>query len=362
MTRCIVFETKGKLDLRAITVFGLNSKPETTSPIGYFGTGLKYAIAILMRKRIQFEIWIDGKKWTVETVGTQFRDKQFESLYLMRHTLVRKTINLPFTTELGKNWELWQAFRELYSNTLDEKGRIALEESNDWDPDFLKAHLKGYTHIIVYGDAFVEEYHNRERTFIPEGLRLQEGTDRIQAFAAPSKHVYYRGIRVMDLQEPSENTYNILAKMELTEDRTIKDEWSVKYEIENFLKRTQDTEIVRRAITAPPKSLERAAFRYSSGTASPVLLDAIESAGDKAAPEFREVLKTARPPKIDDSDLQWIDYLDAFITDSNWDMVTETIAVNKQEVKIALTDYKAKLIRAREAQEFKEKHEDDILY
>jgi len=42
----IVFENQGEIDLIAFTPFGVNTK-ETDSPIGFFGTGLKYATAVL---------------------------------------------------------------------------------------------------------------------------------------------------------------------------------------------------------------------------------------------------------------------------------------------------------------------------
>jgi len=45
----ITFENDGEIDLRAISQFGINVKTGD-SPIGFFGTGLKYALAVLMRE------------------------------------------------------------------------------------------------------------------------------------------------------------------------------------------------------------------------------------------------------------------------------------------------------------------------
>jgi len=42
----IIFHNQGELDIRAVTTFGLSVK-KNDNPIGYFGTGLKYAIAAL---------------------------------------------------------------------------------------------------------------------------------------------------------------------------------------------------------------------------------------------------------------------------------------------------------------------------
>jgi len=44
----IVFGNDGGLDLQAAMTFGVSAK-ETNNPFGQFGTGLKYAVAILLR-------------------------------------------------------------------------------------------------------------------------------------------------------------------------------------------------------------------------------------------------------------------------------------------------------------------------
>lgn len=44
----IIFRNKGVIDPKSITTFGVSSK-ENPGAIGFFGTGLKYAIAILLR-------------------------------------------------------------------------------------------------------------------------------------------------------------------------------------------------------------------------------------------------------------------------------------------------------------------------
>src|ERR1700733_12022356 len=44
----IVFENYGEIEIDAITTFGVSVK-EGPNPIGFFGTGLKYAVAVLLR-------------------------------------------------------------------------------------------------------------------------------------------------------------------------------------------------------------------------------------------------------------------------------------------------------------------------
>jgi hypothetical protein len=60
-----IYSNPGALDLRALTIMGMNAKPNTDSPIGYFGTGLKYAVAIALRHGLTLTIW-DGAGTVLE--------------------------------------------------------------------------------------------------------------------------------------------------------------------------------------------------------------------------------------------------------------------------------------------------------
>lgn len=325
MTRAIVHKTKGKLDLRALTVFGMNAKPITETPIGYFGTGLKYAVAVLARHNIPVTFWIDGKKWTVEKVGTQFRDKGFESLYLMRHSMIRKTINLPFTTELGKNWELWQAFRELEANTRDEKGMTGTAEIfYDPDrPDYTK--MGGHTYIEVKDERYVQCWMDRDKVFLPEGLSVRPDSDtRVQAFNRKSNHIYYRGIRILDLKEPSENTYNILSPITLTEDRTCKFRHEIDWAIEQFLQETENKEVMNRAIKAPAKSFE-GRLTYDYITIHDGFVEEARKAGSEATRAIQTIVQS-RTPKVRQTYTNWIRATIGALEGGDWDAFQEIVS------------------------------------
>ncbi len=325
MTRAVVFRTPGKLDLRSLTIFGLNSKPNVTNPIGYFGTGLKYAMAVLMRERIPVTIWVGSTKWVIETEDTKFRDKDFQSIVLTRHRKLlppQKRV-LPFTTELGKNWTLWQAYREIESNTLDEKGETYIREAPGGAvPDVFIDEDRGWqnTHIIVEGEKFVEEHLQREKTFLPEALRQQDDGDApIQVFQRRSHHLYYRGIRVMELEAPSEVTYNILQRIELTEDRTVASKYTVQWMIERFLAEKASKEVVKSVITAPKDSWERRNLDFDTKYMSATPSKQFEEAHDEAPAEeltsaAKQFVKKFRPePEVIKE--PWIDELISKVED-----------------------------------------------
>ncbi len=115
----ITFSNPGKIDIRLITTLGVNVK-ESDNPIGYFGTGLKYAIAVLLREKQKVEIWSGTERIAFEIRPDTVRGKSFGFIWL--GTARSPWQCLGFTTELGKNWTLENAYRELYSNCMDEGG------------------------------------------------------------------------------------------------------------------------------------------------------------------------------------------------------------------------------------------------
>jgi hypothetical protein len=245
MTRCVAFRTPGLIPLESFTTFGVNVKPETKSPFGYFGTGLKYAIAVLLRNGCRIILWRDAQRYEFYVAKQDFRGREFAFVRMKKQNSLLSRISytkLPFTTELGKNWELWQAFRELETNTRDENGVTSLI---DVDVDHYSAHDPGTTYIYVFGDRFVDEYLDMDRHFLVDGKTVRED-ESVQVIDRPSSHVYYRGVRIMDLKQESEYTYNILRTVDLTEDRTAKYAFQVEQIIADQIVGSEDEVFVDR--------------------------------------------------------------------------------------------------------------------
>lgn len=218
----IVFETDGEIDIRAFTAFGINVKPNTDSPIGYFGTGLKYAVSILTRGGSnRMRVLIGKVEYEFYCKTGSFRDVEFDFLKMRkRNSLLGRWQyhSLPFTTEFGKNWEMWQAFRELESNTRDEGGSTYTQED-----DIEVRGESGKTKIIISNDEFVDCYAGRDEIFLPiDELQLITKNHTLEVYEGKSSYIYFRGLRVQYLNKSSLHTYNFTSKVDLTEDRTIK--------------------------------------------------------------------------------------------------------------------------------------------
>jgi hypothetical protein len=200
----IIFENKGEIDPRAITVMGLSAK-EGDNPIGRFGTGLKYAIAVLLREGQSVQVRSGSATYDFTTRPDTFRGQNFDFVYMNEHML-------GFTTELGKDWELWMALRELYCNALDEGGRAYRAAVAS---EFATPH----TQVLVSGRAFDETF-DRLGEFILQSTPLVTSA-HANIHAGASKAIFYRGMRVRD-EVNCLYTYNVGNRIDLTEDRTAK--------------------------------------------------------------------------------------------------------------------------------------------
>ena len=209
-----IFKNKGEIDSRSITTFGVSSK-EDANPIGFFGTGLKYAIAILLREGCSITIHSGTKKLEFATRNQKIRVDSFEFVTMNKRAL-------GFTTELGKTWEVWQAVRELYCNCIDESGDVFTTTN----PEIEVA--SGYTTIAVSGDK-VQQVMDNLHQYILQSTPIAI-LDNAEIHPGTSEFFYYKGVQVYKLPKPSLFTYNLIAaNVPLTEDRTLKDFWNSKY-------------------------------------------------------------------------------------------------------------------------------------
>ncbi len=219
MTNAVVFHNDGLVPIEAFTTFGMSAKPSTNNPIGFFGTGLKYAVACTVRLGGKMTVWIGEKQYEFYAKTIDFRGTEFKQIAMRRRNgfLGRWSYHtLPFTTQLGKTWEPWQVIRELESNTRDENGHSHV--SRVVDIGYLAK--KDRTVIMVEGEVLLNAYENLDDIFRPDTTLIYED-DTLRCYEGESKHIFYRGLRVHTPSKPSKFTYD-LKQVDLTEDRTLK--------------------------------------------------------------------------------------------------------------------------------------------
>ncbi len=271
----IIFRTPGTLDMRAFTTMGMSAKPTTDRPIGVFGTGLKYAVAVLVRLGARFEVHTGGHRYWFETAEVDFRGATFKQIVMRRDAWVSfnsrilggeglsgqwklgRRVKLPFTTQYGLNWQMWMAFRELYANTLDEGGETLELTDEQWAEQQLApnrwANTQGGTETIisVSHPDFTDAYRNRADTFLGLGdSSLRATLPGLEVHHGERQRMFYQGLRALDLGKPAMFTYNVTAPQHLTEDRQLGREWAVRALVANTIATCDDEELIRRVITA----------------------------------------------------------------------------------------------------------------
>lgn len=210
----IYFMNNGSINIDAMLTFGVSVK-DNDNAIGFFGTGMKYAIAIILR---------NGGSVKVTTLN----DGEAETYVFTTETRTIKGVDFDivkcngadcgFTTRMGINWLPWMAYRELRCNCTDELGIV----SDTFDGSF-------DTVIEVDCPEIYKAHFDADRYFVA-GTLIGESAN-VEIYDRPSQHVYYQGVAVYDLGKPSKYSYNIRKPIELTEDRTAKNEYEIRFAI-----------------------------------------------------------------------------------------------------------------------------------
>lgn len=119
----LIIKSKNEIQVEALSLMGASTKRLENNKIGMFGTGNKYGIAYCMRNNYNLRIFSGKREIFLATKPTKLGDNDFDII-----TLNGKFTSL--TTSLGKDWSLWMAIREFYSNAIDE-GLIEFSITSD---------------------------------------------------------------------------------------------------------------------------------------------------------------------------------------------------------------------------------------
>lgn len=165
MKKYILIQNDGEIEANSFELIGASTKRNQKGKIGFFGSGLKYSIAYMMRNNIDFKIFSGEMELRFSVVLEKLKDQEFERICINGKPT-------SYTTTMGPTWtEDWFVFREIYCNALDENGCQVIKSTENINP------VSGKTRIYI-------ELTDKLR-FISENWDKYFSFDREPLFVAP---------------------------------------------------------------------------------------------------------------------------------------------------------------------------------
>lgn len=290
----LYFHNPGEIDIRGATIMGLNAKEQPDGAIGFFGTGLKYSIACIIRWGGEITIYSGEQAYAFTSEKISFREKEFSQIMIRREgdTIYQ---SLGFTTEYGKSWEAWQVLRELLSNARDEDGDVS---------DRQVAPMPGTTVIIINCPVLEAEYNDRDFILLPVNQTWDFVGDGGRLRKREASSVYYRSVRVLDRETAL--TYDITKGLTLTEDRTVKSRYEVSREMSKLLGECTDRDALVMALSRED-GIEYELDFDIWGSYSSEFLDVATELYRKSPNKhkrFKQVLAKFRPESITEAEVE----------------------------------------------------------
>lgn len=258
----------GLLDVEALSLLGASTKRGDNSKIGQFGSGNKYAIAYLLRNNYDVKIFSGTTEIKIDTVTKSFRDKTYS---VIRFNEKETSI----TTEFGKDWQLWQAIREVYCNAIDE-GNDKMEYVSDVAP------IENETHFYIKNRAEVSSFVSSFDKYFSQSKRVlfecSEG--KIIEKSGEQLNLYRRGIRCLETDKHSIFDYD-LKDITIDENRLVCYPWQVSSKVWSIIYQCTNKEVIKQILfcCADAQMIECIDTEWTSLSAS------------NMSQEFKEVLR-----------------------------------------------------------------------
>lgn len=238
----IYISSQGTMPIEAFSMMGVSTKRNDDSTIGMFGTGLKYGVARLLDKNIGISVTTGGKRITFGTKEIDVKGQAFNRVTYKIEGM-KKARELGFSAEMGLQWTINDALREIVANAMDEGGM----EISYTQPD-----CKGKTVFEIELKPEVKEYFDDiNKWFILNRVPVFE-TEKCRAYPKHREgtRVYMKKVMVFEDKE-TESLYDYeFDRVDIDETR--------KARIEGF--RSQMTEMI---MAMPEYAIKRVIDSFS---------------------------------------------------------------------------------------------------
>jgi glycosyltransferase involved in cell wall biosynthesis len=292
----IHFVTPTKLSILDISSMGDSSKRGDDTTIGQFDSGLKYAIALLLRDNVKIKIDIhnNGELENNFTFGQKKiedsqtgKDKNLITIFDINGV---ETVT-GFAFNLGYNWKNWMSYREIMSNVLDEKGFAY--DSTQWKqfPDSIEYNGTNTVITLEFDESneFFEVWQNRH-LYMNFEEPLFKVSSSVECLENKERYlrIYKQNILVYeDKDRPSRFAWNIKFG-DIDERRILSNLYSVEQSIAYAIQDTNNEEFLRHIITSSFQTEEKE-FLSTNSYYSDWISDTVKKVAHEVYEEFGEV-------------------------------------------------------------------------
>lgn len=239
------FSNPGEVPINAFKLLGASTKRNQTGKIGFFGTGLKYAIAVMLRDEIEFKIFIGEKEVKIGTRSTDFAGNKVGVI----------TVNgekTSMTIDAGIDWEPWFAIREIYSNALDEGGTMELADEPKPEADTTKIYIKMSDKLGNVASDWQDYFSMKRKALDENAIEFPDRSDiyRILEKRNPQTPytIFRKGIRVQQYKYQNSLFDYDVSNISINESRVARSDWESRQRSAEALALTTKPEIVNKFI------------------------------------------------------------------------------------------------------------------
>lgn len=228
----IKISNKIEIEEQAFTLIGASTKRGDSSKIGFFGSGLKYALAVILRNEVPLTIYSGDKKIDIGTKKEVFRGQEFNTIYVNG----QKT---SMTREMGTDWKLWFALREIYCNAIDEDNGM-ISYCDEINP------IKGETHFYLeINDSIKSIMDSWDNYFSFKRKDMVVSGVGGKMFCGNAKTIIYRkGVQCYEIDYTNALYHYDLEHIKINESREANNTMELKKSIVNFIGKNADKSII----------------------------------------------------------------------------------------------------------------------
>lgn len=222
MTQLLI-QNKGLVEVEAFQLMGASTKRDDNTKIGMFGSGNKFAIACLLRNKIDIKVYAGLTEIKITTKKKHFRGQDFD-------VILFNGAESSLTLQMGKDWEVWQALRELYANALDEEYALMVSVDNI-EP------MEDYTNIYIdLSNPQVKDFiKNKSKYFAVDTKEIfANNIGRILPKTGSQINIFRKGIKCDNEYSTSLFDYD-LYNISINESRILERNWDVAENMWNLI-------------------------------------------------------------------------------------------------------------------------------